>query len=84
MRDGLREYWNGDSKRCARSMALVATSEERLRIMLMELARVMLCSARARLSDSWREGRFHPSQTRVLLGLSRVVLRHAGETLRST
>jgi 2-polyprenyl-6-methoxyphenol hydroxylase-like FAD-dependent oxidoreductase len=84
MRDGLREYWKGDSARCARSMMLVSTEEERLRIMLMELARVMLCSIRARLSDAWQGGRFHPSQTRVLLGLSRVVLRHAGETLRTT
>jgi squalene monooxygenase len=83
MRDGLREYWNGDSERCARSMALVSTAEERLRIMLMELTRVTLCSVRARLADAWREGRFHPSQTRVLLGLSRVVLRHAGEMLRT-
>ena len=84
MRDGLREYWNGDSKRCARSMALVSTAEERLRIMMIELERVMVCSFRARLSEAWREGRLDPSQTRVLLGLSRVVLRHAGETLRTT
>jgi 2-polyprenyl-6-methoxyphenol hydroxylase-like FAD-dependent oxidoreductase len=84
MRDGLREYWNGGSKRCATSMALVSTADERLRIMLLELARVMLCSIGARLSDAWREGRFAPAQTRVLLALPRLLLRHAGETLRTT
>ena len=84
MRDGLREYWSGSDKRCAKSIDLVSTSEGRLRVMLGELTKVTLCSFGARLAESWREGRFSPAQTRVLLGLSRLVLRHAGETLRST
>jgi 2-polyprenyl-6-methoxyphenol hydroxylase-like FAD-dependent oxidoreductase len=84
MRDGLREYWNGGSNARTRSMALVSTAEDRLCMMLMELARVMLYSIGARLSDAWREGRFAPAQTRALLALPRLVLRHAGETLRTT
>jgi len=84
MRDGLREYWSGSGKRCARSMALVSTAEDRLWVMLLELAHVMLCSFGARVAESWRARRFSPSQTRIVVGLSRLVLRHAGEILRTT
>jgi hypothetical protein len=72
VRDGLREYWSGSKRRCARSMALLSTAEGRLRVMLVELAHVMLCSLGSRAS-----------QTRALTGLPRLFLRHAGEALRS-
>jgi 2-polyprenyl-6-methoxyphenol hydroxylase-like FAD-dependent oxidoreductase len=69
MRDGLLEYWTRSQTRSARSMALLSTAEDRLRVMLMESAHVMLYSLGTRAA-----------QTRALLGLPRLVLQ-AGETL---
>jgi 2-polyprenyl-6-methoxyphenol hydroxylase-like FAD-dependent oxidoreductase len=73
MRDGLAEYWNGHGQRQAKSMALLSMAEGRLRVLLMEVAHFLVSSFGARMSGS-----------RALLGLSRLVLRHAGETLRTT
>lgn len=84
MRDGMREYWLSSARRRTASMALLSTADGRLRVMLQEVAQVILCGMGARLSDGWREGRFSPAQTRVLFDLSRRLLRHAGEALRTT
>lgn len=74
MRGGLAEYWNGRGQRQAKSMALVSMAEGRLRVLLMEVAHILVSSFGARMSGG----------SRALLGLSRLVLRHAGETLRTT
>jgi 2-polyprenyl-6-methoxyphenol hydroxylase-like FAD-dependent oxidoreductase len=83
MRDGLMQYWNGSCASRAKSMALLSTEEDRLRLMLMEVAQVMLHGLGNRISEGWRQGGIFPRDTRVLLGLSRLVLRHASETLRT-
>jgi 2-polyprenyl-6-methoxyphenol hydroxylase-like FAD-dependent oxidoreductase len=83
MRDGLLEYWNGSCGSRAKSMALLSTEEDRLRLMLMEVARVMLLGLGSRISEAWRQGGIFPRETSVLLGLSRLLLRHASETLRT-
>jgi 2-polyprenyl-6-methoxyphenol hydroxylase-like FAD-dependent oxidoreductase len=82
MRDGLREYWNGSRERRTRSMALLSAEEDRLRLALWQLAKVMLCGFGTRLSAAWHGGEFSPRETRVLLGLSRMLLRYANDTLR--
>ena len=83
IRDGLLEYWNGSCSSRAKSMALLSTEEDRLRLMLMEVAQVTLRSLGTRISEAWRQGGAFPRETRVLLGLSRLLLRHASETLRT-
>jgi hypothetical protein len=83
MRDGLLQYWNGSCRSRAKSMALLSTEEGRLRLMLMEVAQVMLHGLGNRISEAWRQGGIFPRDTRVLLGLSRLLLRHASETLRT-
>jgi squalene monooxygenase len=83
VRDGLCEYWNLGSSRCAKSMALVSTADPRLHVLLAELAHVILCGFGIRISKGWREGGLTARQTRILLGVSRLVLRHTGETLRT-
>jgi len=84
IRDGLLEYWNGSCSSRAKSMALLSTEEDRLRLMLMEVAQVMLHGLGTRISEAWRQGGVFPRETRVLLGLSRLLLRHASETLRTS
>ncbi len=83
VRDGLCEYWNLGSARCEKSMALVSTADARLHVLLAELAHVILCGFGIRISKGWRDGGLSPRQTRILLDVSRLVLRHAGETLRT-
>jgi hypothetical protein len=84
LRDGMRHFWNGGSKRCESSMALLSTAEGRLRFLLLHLVQVTLCGLRARAWDTGGRRRFPPPETRMLLGLSRLVLRHAGEAFRTT
>jgi hypothetical protein len=56
-----------------------------MQVMLRELAQVILYGLGVRVSEARREGKLSPvSQSRMLFGLSRVVLRHAGEVLRTT
>jgi hypothetical protein len=84
VRDGLCEYWNLGRSRCAKSMALVSTADARLHVLLAELAQVILCGFGTRISKGWREGGLLSArQTRILLDVSRLVLRHTGETLRT-
>ena len=83
LREGLFEYWNGSCGSRSKSMALLSTEEDRLRLMLMEVAQVMLHGLDTRISEAWRRGGIFPGETRVLLGLSRLLLRHASETLRT-
>jgi 2-polyprenyl-6-methoxyphenol hydroxylase-like FAD-dependent oxidoreductase len=83
VRDGLCEYWNLGSSRCAKSMALVSTADARLHVLLAELAHVIACGFGIRISKGWREGGLSARQTRILLDVSRLVLRHTGETLRT-
>jgi 2-polyprenyl-6-methoxyphenol hydroxylase-like FAD-dependent oxidoreductase len=83
MRDGLLEYWSGSCGRRAKSMALLSTEEDGLRPMLAEAAQVMLHGLGTRISEAWRRGRFFPIEPQVLWGLSRLLLRHASETLRT-
>jgi len=81
VRDGLRKYWDGNSQRREKSLALVSTENGRASCMLMELAQVLLCTFGTRISQVWRR-ESSPPETGVLLGLSRLLLRHAGESLR--
>jgi squalene monooxygenase len=83
MRTGMRKYWMDSAQGRARSIALLSTAEGRLRIVLEEFARVMWHAIGSRVSAASRTRTVHPiAQTRVLLELSRVVLRHAGEAFR--
>ena len=84
MRDGLREYWRENERNCDVSMSLLSTADARLRVMLCELVTVILCGTRARIYEAWRAGRFSLLPARSLLALSRVMIRHAEEALRST
>ena len=85
MRDGMRAYWRRSSKGRSVSIALVSTSERRLRVMLRELCKVIVYGLGVRVADAWKQGRFSPiAQSRVLVGLSRVLLRHASEVMRTT
>jgi 2-polyprenyl-6-methoxyphenol hydroxylase-like FAD-dependent oxidoreductase len=84
MRDGLREYWLGSTRRRTTSMALLSTADGRLPVMLKELAQVIRCGFGARVSDAWHDGNFSAARMRVLLHLSKRLLRHAGEALRTT
>jgi squalene monooxygenase len=85
IRDGMHDYWRRSPKGRSVSIALVSTSESRMQVMLRELARVILHGLSVRVSAAWKEGKLSPvSQSRVLLGLSRVVLRHAGEVMRTS
>lgn len=85
VRDGMREYWRHSGKARSVSIALVSTSEQRLLVMLRELAWVILCGLGVRVAEAWKQGKLSPvSQSRVLVGLSRVLLRHASEVLRTT
>jgi hypothetical protein len=45
---------------------------------------VMLHGLGTRILEAWRQGGIFPRQTRVLLGLSRLLLRHASEALRAS
>jgi 2-polyprenyl-6-methoxyphenol hydroxylase-like FAD-dependent oxidoreductase len=83
LRDGLCRYWRGSTARCAKSMELVSTADERLRVLLAELAYVILCGVGSRVSKAWHEGELTLQQTRILPALFRLVLRHAEETLRT-
>jgi 2-polyprenyl-6-methoxyphenol hydroxylase-like FAD-dependent oxidoreductase len=85
VRDGMRAYWRRSGKGRSVSIALVSTSERRLRVMLRELSKVILYGLGVRVAEAWKQGRFSPiSQSRVLVGLSRVLLRHASEVMRTT
>ena len=84
MRDGLRGYWNASRSNRVKSMSLLSTADGRLHSMLEELAHVAAYSLGARIAESWRERRFTRTQTRGFIGLPRLVLRHAGEALRTT
>jgi hypothetical protein len=84
MCDGLREYWLSSTSRRTTSMALLSTSDGRLHVMLQELAQVIRCGFGVRVSDAWRAGNFSLASMRVLLHLSKSLLRHAGETVRTT
>jgi 2-polyprenyl-6-methoxyphenol hydroxylase-like FAD-dependent oxidoreductase len=84
VRNGLRKYWDGDRRRCAKSLSLVSTEDGRLSFMLLELARVTLSGFSTCISRPWRQGGFSPVGSGLLLGLYRLLLRHAGETLRIT
>jgi squalene monooxygenase len=84
MRDGLVQYWNSSCSRRDKSMALLSTEEDRLRLVLIEVAQVMLHGLGTRILEAWRQGGIFPRQTRVLLGLSRLLLRHASEALRAS
>jgi hypothetical protein len=82
MRDGLREYL-GNRKRRAVSMALLSTEEGRLPVLLQETAQLIRYGLSARVSDAWRARTLSPVQMGVLLHLSKRLLRHAGEALRT-
>ena len=84
MCDGLREYWLSSTRRRTASMALLSTSDGRLHVMLQELAHVIRCGFGVRVADAWRAGNFSLASMRVLLHLSKSLLRHAGETVRTT
>jgi len=85
IRDGMHDYWRRSGRGRSVSIALVSTSEGRMQVMLRELAQVILYGLGVRISEARREGKLSPvSQSRMLFGLSRVVLRHAGEVLRTT
>jgi len=83
MRDGLLEYWSGSCGGRAKSMALLSMEEDGLRSMLTEVAQVMRHGLGSRISEGWRRGRFFPTEPHVLWRLSRLLLRHASETLRT-
>lgn len=84
IRDGLHDYWRRSAGGRSVSIALVSTSEGRMYVMLRALARVIVHGLCVRVAEAWREGRLSPvAQSRVLLGLSRVVLRYAGEVMRT-
>jgi 2-polyprenyl-6-methoxyphenol hydroxylase-like FAD-dependent oxidoreductase len=85
VRDGMHEYWRHSGKGRSVSLALLSTSEGRLHVMLQELARVMAYGLGVRISAAWKQRKVSPvSQSRVLVGLSRVLLRHAGDVLRTS
>jgi hypothetical protein len=84
IRDGLHDYWRRRRRGRSVSIALVSTSEGRMHVMLRELACVILHGLAVRISEAWKQGKLSPvAHSRMLLGLSRVVLRHAGEVWRT-
>jgi 2-polyprenyl-6-methoxyphenol hydroxylase-like FAD-dependent oxidoreductase len=85
LRDGMHAYWRHSNKGRSVSIALLSTGERRLRVMLRELAQVILYGLGVRVAEAWKQGKLSPvSQSRVLVGLSRVLLRHASEVMRTT
>jgi hypothetical protein len=85
IREGIRGYWCHSGRGRSVSIALLSSSEDRIRVMLGELARVVAYGLGGRISDACKEGRLSPaSEIRLLPGLMRIVLRHAVEVMRTT
>jgi 2-polyprenyl-6-methoxyphenol hydroxylase-like FAD-dependent oxidoreductase len=85
IREGMRRYWCRSGRGRSVSIALLSSREDRIRVMLSELGRVIACGLGGRISAPVKEGRLSPlSDIRLVPGITRIVLRHAFEVLRTT
>ena len=78
IRRGLERYWRDDARGRAASMALLAMMDVRIGSVLREMVAVMLRGMTLHRGD----GHALLDQTRVTLGLSRLVARHMQEAMR--